>query len=248
MNKVVFCLLVFSTAAFAQTSIPEGTILSAQLNSSLSSARSKPGQTITARVMQDVPLAAGKKIPAGAKLIGRVVTAHNTQSNSPAEIGVVFDTLKFRHQSLKLQTNLRALASMREVEDAQIPSTGPDRGTPAAWATRNLIGGEVAYGEDGPVADGDQTVGHALMNGILAPVRANEAAGCRGALNDNNRLQALWIFSSSACGLYGLNNLQIVHAGRTEPVGQIGLRSDRSKLEVHAGSGFLLSVISAKSQ
>lgn len=248
MNKALFCFLVCSTAAFSQTSIPAGTILAAQLNSSLSSGKSKPGQTITARIMQDVPLPAGKKIPAGAKLIGRAVTAHNAQSNSPAEISIVFDTLKFRHQSLKLKTNLRAMASMLEVEDAQTPSTGPDRGTPAAWTTRNLIGGEVAYGEDGPVADGDQTVGHALMNGVLVPVRPNGAAGCRGAVNDNNQPQALWIFSSTSCGVYGLDDLQIKHAGRTEPIGEITLSSSRPKLDMRAGSGLLLRVISSKSE
>src|SRR6202022_477494 len=42
--------------------IPPGTILPVRLNSSLSSAESKPGQIISARIMQDVPLATGGKI------------------------------------------------------------------------------------------------------------------------------------------------------------------------------------------
>ena len=139
-------------------------------------------------------------------------------------------------------TNLRALASMMDVEEAQVPPTGPDRGTPWAWRTRNLIGEEVAYGEGGPVAHGTDIVGQALADGVLVPVRPNPVSRCRGALSGNAEPQALWVFSSDACGLYELPKLTLAHAGRTDPVGLIKLLSDMGNVKVPAGSGMLLRV------
>ncbi len=139
-------------------------------------------------------------------------------------------------------TNLRALASMMDVEDAQVPPTGPDRGTPWVWETRNLIGGEEAYGE-GPVARGTDIVGQALASGVLIPAKSNATTGCRGEVAGNANAQALWVFSSDACGLYDLPKLTLGHAGRTDPVGLIKLLSDKGNVKVPAGSGLLLRVI-----
>ena len=72
MKLLLIGLLVLSTGLFAQEAIPTGTVLPAQLKSSLDSRKSKPGQVITARLMQDVPLPAGGKIPAGAKVTGHI--------------------------------------------------------------------------------------------------------------------------------------------------------------------------------
>ena len=63
-----------------------------------------------------------------------------------------------------------------------------------------------------------------------------------GCLYDNDAPQALWVFSSDACGLYDLPDLTLVNAGRSEPVGQITLRAAKGKLNVPSGSGMLLRV------
>src|SRR5580658_7083065 len=49
-------LLDSNDAAESVTSIPLGTILPVRLNSTIWSDKSKPGQTITGRVMQNIPL------------------------------------------------------------------------------------------------------------------------------------------------------------------------------------------------
>jgi hypothetical protein len=223
-------------------------VLPVELRSSLNSQKSKPGQTITARLMQDVPLSPGKKIRAGAKVLGQVVDVKPAQGGQPAAMTLRFDAVNFGHRSVPVTTSLRALASMLEVEDAQIPPTGPDRGTPWAWATRDLIGGEVAYGQGGPVARGTQIVGQALTEGVLAPVEASRSSGCRGEEAGNARPQALWVFSSDACGVYGFAGVTINHAGRRAPEGQITLISQKEKLDIKSGSGLLLRVNSANVQ
>ena len=244
MKALALNVLLFTAAAFAQQ-IPAGTVLPVQLSSSLNTQKSKSGQTIRARIMQDVPISAGKTIRAGATVEGRVLEVKPAANQAPAEITLQFDTLKSRHTSLPVTTNLRAIASMMDVEDAEVPSTGTDRGTPWAWVTRNLIGGEVAYGAGGPVARGDQVVGQALYGGVLVPLRAQPGSHCRGDIAGNTQPQALWVFSSDACGVYGLDGIDVMHAGRTAPIGKITLTSKQGDLKISGGTGMLLRVISS---
>lgn len=239
--------LLFANAVCAQSSIPPGTVLPARLNSSLNPNKNRPGQRITARIMQDVPLPSRRKIHSGTKLAGEIVSVKPGSSGKAAEITVRFDKLDFAHHSERINTNLRALASVMEVEDAQTPPSGPDRGTPPVWETRNLIGGEVAYGT-GPVARGTEIVGEGLLDGVLMPARANPARGCRGEVAGNIAPQAFWVFSSDACGVYGLPDLQISHAGRTPPIGEITLTAKSGRMNVRSGSGLLLRIEGAVSQ
>lgn len=238
---LIIFLTAISTQLLSQNPIPEGTVLPIRLNSSLRSDKAREGQPIDGRIMQDVPLPGGAKIHEGAKVLGHIVSVKARTTGQPAEITLRFDTLDFHHRRIQISTNLRAMASMMEIEDAQVPMTGPDRGTPWAWATRNLIGGEVAYGE-GPVARGTEIVGQATSDGVLIPVRSNPAAGCPGEGPDTVKAQALWVFSSDACGLYDLPNLTLAHAGRTTPLGQITLIAQEGNVKVPGGSGMLLRV------
>lgn len=262
---LIACLLLFPLGVFAQNTIPAGTILPAELQSSLNSAKSRPGQIVTARIMQDVPLPGRKKIPAGSKILGHVVTAKPASAGAPGELTIRFEEVGFKHQSPPIDANLRALASVTEVEYAQVPTTGPDRGTPYAWTTRELIGGEVVYGEGGPVARGMEVVGKFVPGGgALAPVEGNSGfdrrggifplvsrsgafspalrSPCRGDVSGNHEPQALWVFSTDACGVYGIGNVAIAHAGRTEPRGEITLGAKQGDVKIERGSGILLRV------
>ncbi len=241
MKRILWIsLIIFTAQLFAQSSIPAGTILPVALNSSLNSRKLKPGQVITARIMQDVPLSPGSTIHAGAKVIGHVIDVK--PANAGAQISVRFDTLVIGKQRIPVTTNLRALASMMAVEAAQVPESGPDRGTAQNSWTTDQIGGEVVYRGGGPVANGLVSVGQPTDNGVLVHISAKPGTKCRGEVDDKDRLQALWVFSSDACGVYDLPNLAIVHAGRSNPVGEITLASDRGDVNVRAGSGMLLRV------
>lgn len=239
LNGLLYITLTFATGLFAQNAIPAGTILPVRLNSSLNSRKIRPGRAITARVMQDIPLGTGSRIHAGAKVIGRVVEVKNGTS---AEISVSFDGLVIAGRKIPITTNVRAMASMMDIEEAQVPTFGPDRGTPANWATTEQIGGEVVYRGGGPVANGLVTVGEPTGNGILAHPSSEAGTNCRGAVNGNDQPQAFWVFSSDACGAYGFNDVSIAHAGRSNPVGIITLASNRDHVNVRSGSGILLRV------
>ena len=67
----------------------------------------------------------------------------------------------------------------------------------------------------------------------------------RGELEGNDNPQALWVFSTDACGVYGIEHLNILHAGRTDPVGKIVLASETRNVKLKNGDGLLLSVNAA---
>jgi len=239
---LILSVLASPSTSFAQVSIADGTVLPLQLNSRLNTRKSKPGEEISARIMQDVPLSQGQKIRKGAKVVGHVVTVKEPKAGEPAEMTLRFDRLEFAHRSIPMSTSLRVLASAAEVEEAQVPAAATDRGTPWAWVTRNLIGGEVAYGEGGPVARGTEIIGKSLADGVLIPAEANPANRCRGEVAANAGPQAFWVFSSDACGAYGIADLEIIHAGRSNPLGEIILASRNGELNIRSGSGMLLRV------
>jgi hypothetical protein len=223
---VLSIVLAFAAGLFAQAAIPAGTILPVGLNSPLNSQKARIGQVVSGRIMQDVPLESRSRIPEGAKVIGHVVDVKNGR---PTQISVRFDTLVVSRRKIPITTNLRALASMMAIEEAQIPTFGPDRGTSP-------------YRAGGPVSNGLLTVGKPTGDEVLARPTSEAKTNCHDAVSGNDRPQAFWLFSSDACGAYGFNDLEIAHAGRSNPVGIITLASNHGRVNVRAGSGMLLRV------
>jgi hypothetical protein len=225
--------------------IPPGTLLPVRLNSVISSAKSRAGQVITGRIMQDVPLSPGVRMRAGTKVIGHIVEQIPASTGAPASISFQFDKLVSSHQTTFITTNLRAIAGFMRILEAQIPPIGPGESDVYRWLTTVQVGGDVVYGAGGPVTTGEnpnQIVGKQVNGGVLGPARAKQGAKCRGAIDGNDRPQALWVFSSDACGTYGLEKISIAHAGRTDPVGVIVLASDSGNFKIASGAGLLLRV------
>jgi hypothetical protein len=225
----------------SQLAIPPGTILPARLGS-LSSEKSKRGDLIKARIMQDVPLGNGSKLRAGSAVLGRIVDVTPAGSGRKAALRLKFDTVVQGKKSASVITNLRAIASTLEVEFAQIPPIGPSESDVYDWLPTVQVGGEVVYGKGGEVTNGNRIVGRSTYDGVLAQVNANEDARCRGPIDGNDRPQAFWVFSSDACGPYGFSSLTISHFGRSDPRGEIALISERGPLKIRSGSGILLRV------
>jgi hypothetical protein len=235
-----------SAEAPAQSSAyvtPSGTILPVRLNTALSSTKSKSRQTITARVMQGVPLPNGSKIREGAVLVGHIVEVIPEQSPIGASISLQFDHLRSAHKTISLTTSLRALAGPMAVLESQTPDSGPGEGDVFEWMSTTQVGGDHVYGGGGPVTTADNpddVVGIRLDDGVLGHVTAKQGTKCAGAVDGNGALQALWVFSSDACGAYGLEHVHIAHAGRSGSTGLIVLSSDNGHLNISAGTAMLL--------
>jgi hypothetical protein len=238
-------VFVLTTVMVAQTKIPIGTVIPVRLNSALDAKKCKPGQTIMARVAQDVPLENGAKIKAGTRVVGEVLTVTAAGNSGPSSIALRFDKIDISGRVTPIVTDLRALASPLEVESAQLQISGDDRGSTPPWSqTVTLVGGDdVAYRELGTVESGSGTVGKSVYAGdwgVLSQVASDPGTKCRGAIDGNDRPQALWVFSHDACGTYGFDAV-IQQAGRSSE-GRIVLVSTRGDLNVRSGSAMLLRI------
>ena len=246
LNLLLLCVLVSASAAYDQDSIPRGTIIPVALHGTLSSKNAKPNEAISARVMQDVPLPDGRKIREGTNVTGHVIEVRKATQGISSSISFIFDRVLVSKKGLPVTTDLRALASPLEVESAYLPETGMGEGDSWSARTTDQVGGDTVYWGGGPVVSHIGPVGKPLMgadSGVLVRVTANPKGQCRGEVDENHALQALSVFSSDACGVYGLDELVITHAGRTEPFGVIELTSNGKEARVRAGSGMLLRVL-----
>jgi len=219
--------------------IPAGTIIPVSLDSTLRSDKSGSGATITATVMQDVPLGAGETLPRGSKVTGHLVEAAVPGNKSDeSRISFQFDQVVLGNQKVSITTNLRALASRHEVVAA----------TPRLASSENTdsqvqIGGDqISYGNDGIVMVGSRVVGKYTGQGVLAYGGQDLGTPCRGTIEDSDRPQAFWFFSVNACGAYGFGDLTVIHAGRTAPPGEVTLSSKSKVLKIDKGSAMLLLV------
>jgi hypothetical protein len=195
--------------------------------------------------MQDIPVSTGVGIKEGSKILGHIVEVTPATVGAPARISLQFDKLVSSHQAISITTNLRAIAGFMRIIEAQTPTMGPGESDVYRWLTTVQVGGDVVYGEGGPVTTGEnanQVVGNKVNGGVLGQVRAKEGTKCRGAIDGNDNPQALWVFSSDACGTYGLEHISIAHAGRTDPTGVIVLVSAKGSLSLPSGAGMLLRV------
>jgi|SRR5271169_83951 len=227
-----------------ENKVPTGTILPVVLRTTFSFENCKPGQTLRGKIAQDVPSANGSSIRKGSMIEGHIVEITPAASGNGAKVSIRFDKLYLASLWVPLVTNLRAIAGFMTVLEASMPEELPSEGTPYEWLPTTQIGGDTVYGAGGPVMSGENTsvVGKSVSNGVLARVSAKEGTRCRGAINGNDHPQALWVFSTEACGTYGIAHLNIAHAGRTASQGTIVLASETHNLKLRSGDGLLLRV------
>lgn len=242
-RTLLFALALVFPAAIAAQTIPNGTVLPVMLNSTLDARHSQPGQKITGRIKQDVPLPDGTNIARNSTIAGQIVSVTPASANSPSRLAVKFDQLIVKGRQIPIAVHLRALASMTEVFEARLPTNAwDDYGTsPSDWNTVQ-VGGAGVYRGSGELVGYGEVMGRATDAGaVTARLVAAPGKGCSGAGDEE---QALWIFSPWACGIYGISGLKITQDGRTEPAGVIEFESLRD-VRIQGGSGWLLRVDSS---
>jgi len=143
-------------------------------------------------------------------------------------------------------TNLRTIASYLAVRDAQTPLTGADGGTRAGWATTVQISGHIRHGDGSLVRNlQKQNVGEGVLGGVLVHIKANPSMGCRGPVGEDT-LQALWVFSADACGVYRLRGADIVLGDPRRRPGEFTLHFKKRDMKLASGRALLLRVISGQ--
>jgi hypothetical protein len=238
--RILICLLLaLSYAALAQSAPTAGTTVPVMLNQTVNSAHARPGSIVRARLMQEVRWSASSKINAGATLVGQVTRIDRGPNG--VRISIRFDHLEARSKEVPVTTSLRALASYVGVAQSQVPPTGTSRAVPYDAATLVLVGGDVSYRGGGPVMHGPENVGKPSGDGVLVRVLPNPERGCTTPVDSSTEPQSLWVFSSDACGAYGLPKVSVADRGLNS--GEFTLTSPGTEIELHSGDGLLLTVI-----
>jgi hypothetical protein len=224
--------------------IPAGYILPARLDRTLSVGAARAGDVIKLQIMQEVPLPNRERIAFRSVVNGSVLRVVRDADEIGVELTLRFDIVRDHGQNLPVATSLRAIASDIVVRNAQMPGAAYDEAFPR-WATTAQIGGDIRYGDGDAVRNRwNETVGKAVLGGVLVHLKANPAMGCEGAEGADDRPQALWLFSANACGIYGLKGVELIHNGQSEPVGEITLDFKKANMKLRAGTGMLLRVVS----
>ncbi len=237
--------LAGSQMLFAQQQIPDGTIIPVLLETTLDSAKIKTGQPVHAEVGQDISLGSSGTIRVRSKVVGHVVEVR--QGPGRSAVTVHFDDLlpRKRNQWLSPEVRLRALASPLRVNEAGTTTTTGvgERNEQSNW-TIVLVGGDVVYRGGGPVLNSSgEVVGKPVhgglfdpWSGVLGQVSNPEGSACR-KLPLSKGQQSLWIFSSSACGVYGFEDVRYENL----PNGNI-VFSAPTRVKIPGGSALMLTV------
>jgi len=230
-------------AAQPVQALPPGTLLPVMLNDTLDSNKSKPGQKINAKLKQDVILADGTTVKDGAELFGQVVSVSRSSGGVGARVVFVFDRIKMNGREYPISVGARAAASMMAIYQARQPMNSVAQDASSVWDyNTRQVGGDVVFGRN-DVRSGDGVVGMAPQPGWVVGIpRANPGAGCPAP--DNKNLQAFWLFSTSACGVYGDEDaaMEISRTPEDNDKGQITLTAPKHVL-LRNGSGLLLTVL-----
>jgi hypothetical protein len=260
-NLMIFCLVLYTLPTYLHAGtgqdlkpasqpaqgqntrsvepIAAGTIIPVSLNSALRSDKTGSGTAVSATVMQDVPLGSGETLRRGSKVTGHVVNVITSGNGSEeARISFQFDQVQFGTRIVPISTSLRAVASPHAVLEAAPQISSSD----ATDYEVEIGGDQISYGEGGPVMVGSQVVGKYTSHGVLANVGQDPETPCRVTIDREAQPQAFWLFSVNACGAYGLGDLKLLQSGRTEPVGEVMLASNRKAVKVDKGSAMLLRV------
>jgi hypothetical protein len=245
MNLIRFGIALLLLPVTASDKIPVGTVIPVMLSTSLNAAKDKPDKRIEGRVMQEITLPSGIRIKERARIFGHTVNVSNTSSGS--SIVVKFTTIESEGHTFPVTVGLLAVASMTSVNDAQLPISGnSDRDPDTQWATRQ-IGGDIVRRGWGKVFSSRGTEGKwAGGSSVVIKLTPNVAVGCSEGPG-YDREQAVWIFSSAACGTYGLRNVRIASSGIASPIGDITLTSIRN-INISGGSGWMLIVTRESSE
>jgi len=233
-------LLLISMTMHAQQ-LPPGTVIPVMLASSLNASKDGSDKKIEGRVMQEISSSSGVVIKEGSRITGHIESTTRA-GVSQSEIVLKFDAIKSGGRLIRVRTALIALASMMSVSNAQSPiNSTSNMDSMNQWVTRQ-IGGDIVYRGRGKVFSETGEVGRWVEGtSVVARLIPSLKAGCSEGPG-YDREQAIWVFSSTACGTYGLKNVKIANSGMTTPVGEIVLTSTRN-ITVRGGSGWLLITV-----
>jgi hypothetical protein len=239
---IATALLCLATLGLWGQTIPAATLLPAMLDDPIDSDKSKPGEAISAKLRQDVPLPGGGKIKRESKILGHVIGVTPAADGKPYQITLKFEQIEVNKRPVTISVGLRAYATMELVAQSRQPANANSGNGTSVWdLNMSQIGGQIAYNGQKVVRWKGQVVGRIPQPGaVLGLPMANPEQGCAGAAPGSPE-QAFWVFSTNACGIYGNDDMSGKTGLGAENPGEIVFKSLK-KITLRGGSGWLLQV------
>jgi hypothetical protein len=251
MKTALFVMMMVPSAfAVAQSasnlSLAPGTSIPIGFSHGIDASHVRNGDVVSAKTTQPIQMVGRTLLPAGADVVGHVVSADGFKYDKTpyveqklGSLTIRFDTLRANGVEIPLHVYIRALADPVSVRDAELPNAYDD-----GLRTRRQIGGdEVTPSQDEVLSRDGDTVGYLKHGGVYAHLIAangNSPDGCDGT----NSEQAMGLFSASACGLYGFTDIKLVETGRKDGSSTLSLVSRRHSPQIWKNSVALLEVVS----
>jgi len=246
--SVVFTLVSTVFAGAQSTTalrLAPGTTIPVSFSRGIDANHARNGDAVFARTTQPIQVAGRKLLPAGAEVVGHVVSVSSfSYDKTPyveqkaGTLTVQFDTLHANGVDVPLNVYVRALADPVTARDAELPNAYDD-----GLRTRHQIGGdEVTPSQNEVLSRNGDTVGYLKRGGVYAHLIAasgNSPEGCDGTDSE----QAMGLFSASACGLYGFTDISLVGTGRRDGSSTLSLTSRRHSPKIWKNSVALLEVV-----
>ena len=116
------------------------------LDGTVDSDASTPGEAISAKLRQEVPLPGGRKIKRESKILGHVVAVSAASDSGPYQITIKFEQIEVDKKPVGISAGLRAFATMELVAQSRQPANANGGNGTSVWdLNMSQIGGQIAY-------------------------------------------------------------------------------------------------------
>jgi hypothetical protein len=221
--------------------LPAGTALPVVFTVNLNSAKARAGTKVKARTLQEVHESGGRDLPKGTLIEGEVVAATPKIGDDGTSIlSFRLDRIVTRDGEFPVRLYVRALAGNLDSDAANYPTPPYNLNE---TNTRKQIGGdEVTPIQNKVYSPGGDVVGENLKEGVVERLVAVDVSDgvYRRSCDSTETLQAVAIYSGSACGVYGLGQAHLLHSGRLS--GVVEIVSRHYTLKLYSGATALLQV------
>lgn len=215
-------------------SLPSGTIISAELSSSVDSKKTKAGDVVTAHITEAVKEDGKTVIPKGARLVGHITQATaRAKGDAESTLAIQFEKAVIKNgQEIPLSVWIKAIAA----EPRSVYQPGPEQ---------NTMAGTPGAGQS-PMGSGRSTMG-GPPTATLPPVGptgggggaasdADRTTGSPGGLNTSGQL------TPNSRGVFGLDGVQLATDGSNASQGSL-ITSSGKTLHLDSGTRLLLAVL-----
>jgi hypothetical protein len=235
----------------AQTQSPTAIAVPVVFTHAIDASKAHVGDTMTAKTLQIVLLPNGKVIPKGTTILGHIAETRSFSFDptpyavqQPSVLSIRFDKLTTKEATMNVVMSVRAMAGWSNSESAVRPEPTDEHDI---VGTVHLIGGDSYRADEKPITtpDGD-IVGYNRKDGVFARLLDSEYSSryshfqCEGS---GEAEQAVAVFSPSACGLYGLQDVYMADDGLGKEAGTFRLESRKHTVKVYAQSTALLQIV-----